>query len=70
MGKSERPPCQKFACEIQDCLVRNDYDKDKCLKEVVALRQCCFRLFDRGGESVSCSNKWKAEWLALAKKSQ
>ncbi|CAO3637877.1 unnamed protein product [Mucor fragilis] len=51
------PPCQKFACAIQDCLGKNDYQESKCAKELEALHKCCRELVASGGKSVCCPEK-------------
>ncbi|OBZ81912.1 Cx9C motif-containing protein 4, mitochondrial [Choanephora cucurbitarum] len=51
----EAPPCQKFACAIQDCLNKNDYQESRCKRQIEDLRKCCSDLFAKGGKSVCCS---------------
>ncbi|ORY93997.1 hypothetical protein BCR43DRAFT_495698, partial [Syncephalastrum racemosum] len=48
------PPCQKYACAIQDCLTKNNYNEDKCQEQLAALRDCCVTLLDSGGTSPCC----------------
>lgn len=40
-------PCQKFACDIQTCLAKNNYQEAKCAYELRKLVECC--------------TKWKGE---------
>ncbi|KAI8379360.1 uncharacterized protein BYT42DRAFT_568512 [Radiomyces spectabilis] len=53
----ETPPCQKYACDIQDCLQKNNYQESKCEAQLVALRKCCEELLDNNGSSVCCPVK-------------
>lgn len=32
--------CQTYACAIQECLKRRDYDEKKCRKEIERWRAC------------------------------
>ncbi|ORZ05412.1 hypothetical protein BCR42DRAFT_428250 [Absidia repens] len=57
--KEGPPPCQQFACAIQDCLQRNDYQEAKCQKSMKALRDCCEKLLEQGGSSTCCPQKKK-----------
>ncbi|KAI8994982.1 hypothetical protein BDB01DRAFT_846963 [Pilobolus umbonatus] len=54
MSKQEIPPCQKFACAIQDCLQRNNYQEDKCRVYINKLSECCKDLKLKGGKSACC----------------
>ncbi|KAB8289615.1 hypothetical protein EYC80_010530 [Monilinia laxa] len=59
------PPCQSKACAIQDCLVKNSYNEDKCRSQVDALYDCCNAFYEKNGDdakSVSCP---KANLLRL-----
>ncbi|KAI8071383.1 hypothetical protein BC940DRAFT_294334 [Gongronella butleri] len=53
----QAPPCQKFACAIQDCLERNKYQEDKCRKQLDALKACCDALLAKGESSPCCPKK-------------
>ncbi|CAO3652923.1 unnamed protein product [Mucor hiemalis] len=53
----EVPPCQQFACAIQDCLTKNDYQESKCTKQLANLTQCCKELIANGGKSVCCPER-------------
>lgn len=41
--------CKKFACAIQYCLERNQYQEKRCWKEVGIWNLCCDRLKEREG---------------------
>jgi len=34
-------PCQKFACELQVCLAKNNYQEIKCKEYIERLTKCC-----------------------------
>jgi hypothetical protein len=34
-------PCKKFACAIQSCLEKNNYQEEKCKKQLENLLDCC-----------------------------
>ena len=34
-------PCQKFACELQVCLQKNNYQESKCQEAIQRLVKCC-----------------------------
>ena len=34
-------PCQKFACELQVCLQKNNYQESKCQEAIKRLVKCC-----------------------------
>ncbi|PSK55393.1 hypothetical protein C1H76_7814 [Elsinoe australis] len=62
------PPCHARACAIQDCLQKNQYDQDRCKKEVNALYECCNAFYQKEGDdaqNVSCP---KASLLRLKMK--
>ena len=41
MSKQARDPCQKYACEVQVCLQRNNYQENKCQETIKNLVKCC-----------------------------
>jgi hypothetical protein len=47
-----RYPCQPFACAVQDCLVLNNFNQDKCLSAVKKLEECCLRERKVDGDKV------------------
>ncbi|CAO3610837.1 unnamed protein product [Cunninghamella echinulata] len=53
---SSIPPCQQFACQLQDCLQRNNYQEEKCQTSIKALKECCEQL-NEGGSSPCCPSK-------------
>ncbi|KAI9473445.1 MAG: hypothetical protein EXX96DRAFT_577970, partial [Benjaminiella poitrasii] len=55
--QKEVPPCQKFACAIQDCLTKNNYQESKCTKALEDLKKCCTELIANGGKSVCCPER-------------
>ncbi|VVD01135.1 unnamed protein product [Leptidea sinapis] len=36
-------PCKKLACEIQRCLVENNFQEVRCSPVFEAMRQCCMK---------------------------
>ncbi|KAF5845252.1 hypothetical protein GGP41_001289 [Bipolaris sorokiniana] len=51
------PPCHPRACAIQNCIQRNNYNEEKCRKEVDALYECCNAFYEKQGvnaSTVSC----------------
>nr|CAH8827187.1 unnamed protein product [Trichobilharzia regenti] len=34
-------PCKPLACEIQACLIKNNYQVSRCMKEITTLIECC-----------------------------
>ncbi|KAG2218751.1 hypothetical protein INT45_003069 [Circinella minor] len=57
MPQQTFPPCQKLACDIQDCLSKNNYQEIKCEKVIQALRTCCEELLESGGSSPCCPKR-------------
>ncbi|RKP05449.1 mature T-cell proliferation 1 neighbor protein-like protein [Thamnocephalis sphaerospora] len=55
--KSETPPCQREACDIQACLQSNGYNEARCKRVIEALRVCCQRLRETGGTSSACPRR-------------
>jgi len=41
MGNPSADECQPFACAIQGCLQRNNYNQDACRSVIEALLDCC-----------------------------
>lgn len=49
--------CKKFACAIQDCIQKNNYDESKCQKQIDQLYTCCKLFYSKKGKlahSVCC----------------
>ena len=40
-SKPKPDPCQRYACRIQDCLQKNNYQESKCVKFIKDLEECC-----------------------------
>ncbi|KAI8970189.1 hypothetical protein BDF20DRAFT_889787 [Mycotypha africana] len=57
MSNKEESPCLKFACAIQDCLQKNDFQESKCKSQLAALDNCCKSLLAQGGKSVCCPER-------------
>ncbi|KAL3232291.1 Cx9C motif-containing protein 4, mitochondrial [Nakaseomyces bracarensis] len=47
--------CQKEACKIQDCLLKNNYNETRCAGLIDALYKCCNQFYnDHPGEKSRC----------------
>ncbi|PHZ16069.1 mature T-cell proliferation 1 neighbor protein-like protein [Rhizopus microsporus ATCC 52813] len=57
MSNQQKPPCQKYACDIQDCLAKNNYQESKCQDLIDKLDKCCQDLINNGGKSACCPEK-------------
>ncbi|KAF2744222.1 DUF1903-domain-containing protein [Sporormia fimetaria CBS 119925] len=78
------PACHPRACAIQselycrfnfkpldlqpDCLLKNNYNEDKCRKEVDALYECCNAFYEKNGDQASVVSCPKASLLRLKMK--
>jgi hypothetical protein len=51
---SIRDPCKRFACSLQDCLQKFNYNENKCADVIDKLRLCC--LDNYGAGSISKHN--------------
>ena len=40
-GNWKPDPCQKTACQLQECLQRNHYQENRCLAALQRLVDCC-----------------------------
>lgn len=38
--RSARQKCQKYACDIQDCLVKNNYQNNRCKNVIDDYHKC------------------------------
>ncbi|XP_049882404.1 cx9C motif-containing protein 4 [Pectinophora gossypiella] len=38
-----KDPCKRFACDIQKCLMENNFQEIRCDKVFEAMRQCCMK---------------------------
>ncbi|KAH8373746.1 hypothetical protein KR200_009182 [Drosophila serrata] len=52
MSDTRKDRCKPYACRIQDCLSKNNYQEDKCLDVLEDMRQCCLKWHK---VSVCCS---------------
>ncbi|GMP39358.1 hypothetical protein CsSME_00010226 [Camellia sinensis var. sinensis] len=41
MAQQIKEPCKKYACDIQACLSKNNFDSRKCLNVIELLQSCC-----------------------------
>ncbi|KAI7829083.1 DUF1903-domain-containing protein [Kickxella alabastrina] len=55
--KKPKPPCQKEACKLQDCLWRNDFQESRCQETLRALQSCCNTLLQANKTSICCPSK-------------
>ncbi|CAM6109795.1 unnamed protein product [Calypogeia fissa] len=37
-------PCSRHACDIQTCLVKNDFQHERCIYEISKLQKCCEKI--------------------------
>lgn len=67
-SKDEPYACKAFACAIQACLLRNNYDAAKCIGEQNAFEKCCRAELGKGNEKAreACNFVWK-KWEREAK---
>ncbi|KAJ2617298.1 hypothetical protein H4S08_000399 [Coemansia sp. RSA 1365] len=54
---SDKPACQDEACQLQDCLWKNDFQEARCKRTLQALEKCCNELLDNGGSSRCCPSR-------------
>ena len=52
---SKADPCQKYACELQVCLQKNNYQEDKCQETIKRLVKCCFTWKEESFKVRTCS---------------
>lgn len=55
LGKLCEARCKKYACAIQYCLERNQYQESRCWKEVGGWNMCCERVKEREAQ------RWNVE---------
>ncbi|KAI2811602.1 Cx9C motif-containing protein 4, mitochondrial [Blomia tropicalis] len=41
MSGRSKDPCVKFSCQLEGCTRKNNYNADRCQKELNALLSCC-----------------------------
>ncbi|KAI9197292.1 uncharacterized protein BJ171DRAFT_520512 [Polychytrium aggregatum] len=68
MSTTTKYPCKEYACRIQGCLVKNDYNQDRCVQYVKALEQCCRQMQQDGVADAqeACGSIWR-RWEREAK---
>lgn len=44
--------CQREACAIQSCMLKNDYDESKCRDAVARLYRCCDAFYKQQGQTA------------------
>lgn len=52
LGHGSRHVCEEYACGIQNCLRRNNFDAKACQWSIDGLKECCRRL---GQNSIHCA---------------
>ncbi|KXL42080.1 hypothetical protein M433DRAFT_94346 [Acidomyces richmondensis BFW] len=62
------PPCHPRACAIQDCIQKNNYNEEKCQKQIDALYECCNLFYKRMGDNASTVSCPKPNLLRLKMK--
>ncbi|XP_063845588.1 cx9C motif-containing protein 4-like [Scylla paramamosain] len=45
----KKDPCQRQACDIQECLQRNRYQEAACETQITALQECCKKWYKESG---------------------
>ncbi|KAF2722783.1 DUF1903-domain-containing protein [Polychaeton citri CBS 116435] len=73
MGEIEKdlktdPPCHPRACAIQTCIQKNNFNEEKCQREIDALYECCNQFYQRNGDEASTVSCPKANLLRLKMK--
>ncbi|KAK2966082.1 hypothetical protein RJ640_025578 [Escallonia rubra] len=53
MAKPSKEPCKKEACDIQACLVKNNFLSHKCTRVIELLQKCCEQC---NHESTHCAS--------------
>ncbi|KAJ5166829.1 uncharacterized protein N7482_005610 [Penicillium canariense] len=67
---SHDPPCHPRACAIQDCLIKNSYQEEKCKAQIDALYECCNAFYQQQGDQASTVSCPKANLLRLKMRQQ
>lgn len=50
---NKKDPCKKYACDLQFCLSRNNYNQDKCQDIINILKECCLRTYNPSDRDLS-----------------
>ncbi|OMH85158.1 Cx9C motif-containing protein 4, mitochondrial [Zancudomyces culisetae] len=53
-ARKKLQPCKEFACAIQDCLRKNDFQEEECTEQILKLAKCCVELHKNGLKSDCC----------------
>ncbi len=48
-------PCQKWACELQRCLEKKQWQQDRCAQVLLSLQSCCAATYGGAGETSRVS---------------
>ncbi|KAH6613973.1 hypothetical protein C7974DRAFT_321466 [Boeremia exigua] len=59
------PPCHSRACAIQNCIQKNNFNEEKCRKEVDALYACCNAFYKEKGDDARCVTCPKPDLLRI-----
>lgn len=60
MPPKKKDPCQKYACELQVCLKRENFQESACQAYINRLVECC-RLWKEESFKVCSGINWKEE---------
>ncbi|GAA5959966.1 hypothetical protein JCM8115_004477 [Rhodotorula mucilaginosa] len=52
MPVTSDPPCHPEACKIQNCLLSNNYQQDKCEDAIANLYKCCAQFYVKNGDDA------------------
>ncbi|KAF2265831.1 DUF1903-domain-containing protein [Lojkania enalia] len=62
------PPCHPRACAVQNCIQKNNFNEEKCKREVDALYECCNAFYQQNGETASSASCPKYSLVKLKMK--
>lgn len=54
-------PCQPYACDIQACIQRHQFQQERCEHLVKKLYACCAAFYEKHGRDTSCVSCPKPE---------
>ncbi|BGP04459.1 Cx9C motif-containing protein 4, mitochondrial [Rhodotorula toruloides] len=52
MPVNSNPPCHPEACQIQNCMISNAYQQEKCDSAIRNLYECCAQFYDKKGDKA------------------